>query len=695
MKISLGLFLSFIILVSEKISEVEYKGVQKPISILVQKFSPAFAALEDTFEIKNNDDEIIKTFQTHLTSIKSGVPELKIVKLDGFKVERLKTPTLVSVTKKVAFAAKNILEKSFDYKEPVKTIDLSLDDKDEVMPNIASNTKNKRIDIDGVDFEIGGADINHVALNSPQMPQELLSSVIQGINGFENSKIGPISVSQNRSINQMMDGEARSFASVQAKPLINIKGQIELSGGAVYPGERFQFYIQRLFDGVIQERGSINSWTGEFDISVKEPKGKIIIELRHDSGALIALGQLPLNQNSNFEESTLIKVVPAENAHHIGQVLSYESFEEFEVAIENPTEIYIDGDQTTDLSDARGRIVNSEPLVAGSQILVSASHKGYWNSLQIAEAGQPLKAVMHSDKHMKSFLQLIEPYLKTANINSVIWGRVSDQGRPRANVKVALHGFEDIQPLYFSFRIPDPNLESTSSDGFFAFINPPEGLHIIKSDQLNMPLESVVVRMDHTSIVTLETAPKKNVNVYSYEAFQDALNVPAKLSIPGTSSSWKVGGAQLSTLPFFDTSTNMVMDVEPMSDDYLPTRYFIGRRRLNINIPQFKKSWLNEVLSSQKVNQIPRTTSLVGWIEKGSYSVHVYPKDENTRVIYFDKSGNVVESLMDGGGYLATNVPAGVITSTLKENKTNRTIKRLSISEPHRLSVNYINDLSF
>lgn len=701
MKISSALFLSLIFITAERTSEVEYKGLQKPISIVVKKFSPAFAALEDTFEVNvNPSKEIIKSFQTQTTNIKSGLPELKVVKLEGFKIKKQNSENLVSLTKKVATAAQNIVSQNLDLKNnnPKNIFDTSMDlnevqlgaPRQVSLEQGALKSKNriaKKIEVDGVAFEIGTPDdkSQEIASQNNETDQIDISGMIPN---FLN--LGKLSSANRNSEDNLSAyaGSAQPEKPIRAQVL---EGQIELTGGAVYPGERFQFYIQRVFDGVVQERGEINSWTGEYSIIIKEPKGLISVELRHDSGALLALGQLPLSADSKKE--TTIKIFPSENSHHIGQVLSYESFEEFEVAVNDASQIYIDGEDSVDQTDERGRIGNTMSISPGSQMVVSASHKGYWNSLQITEAGQPIKTIMHSDKHMKSFLQLIEPYLKKANINTVIWGRITDRGRSMSNVKVSLHGFEDIQPLYFSYRIPDPSLEATSPDGFFAFVNPPEGLHIVKTNQPNMPLESVLVRMDHTSLVSLETAPKRNVNVYSYDAFGENQSIPAQISIPGTDKKWGVGGTKLASLPFFDTPTNMVMDVEPIDQDFYPTRFFIGRRRASVEIPHFRKSWLNSILASEKVNTSPRTTSIIGWIEKGSYNVNVYPRNENTRIIYFNKEGYVIESMMDGGGYIATNVPPGVITSTLRNNETSKLIKRLSISEPHRLSVNYINDL--
>lgn len=693
MKISIALFFGLIFLTTERTSEVDYKGLQKPISIFVQRFSPAFAALEDTFEIKSNHSkDIIKTFETQVTSIKSGEPELKIVKLEGFKVRKHKPESVVSVTKKVAAVAKTILDTSFDMSSSTLSSPQKIDLSTAASNSGATARKSKTIEVDGVAFDIGspeGGMAESTDVASSVGPHLGLKDMVPN---FLN--LGTLSAAGTASVEN-----GQTFGSVTTNPFVReakakaqlMQGQIELTAGAVYPGERFQFYIQRVFDGIVQERGEINPWTGEYSISIKEPKGRLTVELRHDSGALMALGHLAFAKGQADE--SLIKIYPAENSEHIGQVLSYESFDEFEVAVKEPSQIYIDGDDTIDQTDAEGRIANSLNLASGSQMVVSASHKGYWNSLQIAEAGQPLKTVMHSDKHMKSFLQLIEPYLKKSEINSVIWGRVSHQGRALQNVKVSLHGFEDVQPLYFSFRIPDPNLEATSSDGFFAFVNPPEGLHIIKTNQANLPLESALVRMDHTSLVSLETAPKRNVNVYSYDAFGENQSVPAKISIPGTENSWPVGGSQLAALPFFDTPTNMVMDVQPLDSEFYPTRFFIGRRRASVEVPHFRKSWLSSLIASQKVNVLPRTTSIIGWIEKGTYTVDVYPKTKDTRVIYFNKEGEVVEFLTDGGGYVATNVPPGVITSTLRNTETSKMIKRLSMSEPHRLSVNYINDL--
>lgn len=723
MKISLGLFLTLTFLFSEKISEVDYMGAQKPLRIVVQRFSPAFAALEDTIVSKSNNSEIqqiTKSFDENVVYIKSGAPDLQIVKLDGLKILKSEKETLVSMTKKVTLGAKSILDKTFSAKLDLNASSSSIED---LEIDLAQNTDattldesvatiGQSVDVDGATFVIGNPDLkdqgniqkNSLPLLGSSGVQDIGQMLTQGIvgnlkTGFGvlQQNMGPISLStKNQKLNPSL------IAGFTSPVFHKIKGQIILAEGAVYPGDRFQFYIQRILGGVTQERGLINATTGEFDISVSSLAGVLKVELRHDSGALIAFGELKLNKDILIDNpETLVTVKPSDNAHFIGQALSYESFEEYEVALNGRSsglkntekaEVYIDGDQEIGTADNKGKFAVSG-LAAGSQIIVSASHKGYWNSLQIAEAGYPLKTILHSDKHMKSFLSLIEPYLKNSKINSVIWGRVLDRGLPVENVKVNLHGFEDIQPLYFSFRIPDPNLDSTSADGFFAFVNPPEGLHIIKTDRTDLPLETTVVRLDHTSIVHVESAPKKNVIINSFDAFDSNQQVVSQIAVPGMKSNWKVGLNRNSQVPFFDTSTNMVMDVEPSNTEYIETRYFIGRRRSVVNLPNFKRSWISSLISSQRVNQIPRTTSVIGWVESGNYEVQIYPSHPNTRVIYFDKLGNPTERIVDGGGYLAANVPNGVVTSTLRNLKTGLEIKRLSVAEPDKISVNYISDL--
>lgn len=744
MKISLGLFLTFIIFVSEKTSEVEHKGLQKPIRVSVQRFSPAFAALEDALSSSfnrtlENSDEIAKlefnkkvqSFGQKIVHIKSGEPEVQIVKLEGLKIvkrngsdDRFDNQGLVSftksMTKKLTHQAQDVLDRTFSSKISLNSLsnsnsnlisnsesNLNLNDDESL------NTLNhgQSIDVDGATFVIGNPEEKNVnSITTAFEPllgsniEDLGYSLTEGIRnslktgfGALQQNLGPISVSSRAKSKP----EPNSLVSAHLSER-QIKGQIILSEGAVYPGDRFQFYIQRVLGGEVQERGTLNPETGEFDILVHDIKGHLNVELRHDSGALIAFGTLKLNHESLNQAETLIQIKPADNAQFIGQALSYESFDEFEVSLNSKsngtnekikTQIYIDGDQQPGLSDEKGRFAVSN-LAAGSQMLIAASHKGYWNSLQIAEAGYPLKTILHSEKHMKSFLNLIEPYLKNSKIHSVIWGRVVDRGLPIEGVKVNLHGFEDIQPLYFNYRIPNPNLDSTSRDGFFAFINPPEGLHIIKTNLSELPLETTVVRMDHTSLVSIESAPKKNVSMFSFDAFQLNQQVIAKVAIPGMKASWKAGLNYNSSVPFFDTATNMVMDVDPQDSEYISTRYFIGRRRSIVSLPQFRSSWLSSVLASQKVNQIPKTTTVIGWIEKGAYKVEIYPSTTNTRNIYFDKSGNVVDKLIDGGGYIATNVPQGVVTSTLKDLKTGLELKRLSVAEPDKVSVNYISDLN-
>ena len=70
-----------------------------------------------------------------------------------------------------------------------------------------------------------------------------------------------------------------------------------------------------------------------------------------------------------------------------------------------------------------------------------------------------------------------------------------------------------------------------------------------------------MVRGEHTSVVRLETAPKKPVKLYSYEAFNSETKVSGRVSTPGVDTSWRVGHKTFSSVPFYDRPTAMVINV--------------------------------------------------------------------------------------------------------------------------------------
>lgn len=700
MRYSAGLLAFLVTLTGHGLSDIEYRGLGVKLQISAQRMSPAFAALEDTHSvpasIQLDSSENSKKFkQEHLYA---GRPETIKVQLPKVVIAANATSPLNEAIQKAHEVFVNSapilvgtntrqqlegfadttrkIKKSFNIQSPILAAN-TYGFRKEVNNNKTTEIQNsKSINVDGVEVLVGGE--NFLASNSSP----------KGANR-EVSSVGMLA-SASFNPNLIPQQTAKSVLNHEAERAL-LKGQIILADGAVYPGETFNFYIQRIFDGMTQERGAVDPYTGEFEIDVNALRGKLTVELRHETGAAIAYGELQLskleNKNQNITELKL-KMVPTDEISVIGQVLSYESFDDIEVAVAGePTRIHLDGDEESFKTDRQGKFEEAH-VTSGSQILVTASHRGFWNTIELAESGKPIQPILHSDNRMQVMMELLEPYLPRSKIYSIIWGRVSHDGAPLAGATVTLQGYEDIQPLYFNFRIPNPKATRTSGDGYFAFINPPEGLHILKAthSKVKIPYESTIVKAHHTSIAQLETAPLKPVTVNIKEAFRSAdAHIAARVSAPGSVSAWWLSARKNNVINFYDRSTPMPMDIDA-GPEFVSTSTFINRRRTNLDIPLVRKNWLAGVLASNKVNVLPSAGMIMGMIEDGAHRVDLSQKTHDTAIIYFDKAGRVVDRIQKGGGFIAVNVPHGVTTVSVT-NSMAKTFKTLSLVEYGRLSL--------
>lgn len=713
MRLYISGILFSILCFSISLKNTEYRFVSESIKVSAQRVSPAFAVLEDSFLMEDATPSQ-KIFLDEIY-IKSGEQKIVHMNLEGLTVKRSQSLKIAAQVSKITTQTKNLMKRiqlskthegfrnygsssphwNKTIKVPIKNF---IRDEKATLSSFAESSKkshllalgsknlnmkrHKEIQVDGASFLVGS-------------PLSALNSInlLDWTPQFSGQRRGSLKDRENVEFKKpySLTGSISEALVPTSNRATNILGRIRLADGAVLPGEEFSFYIQRTFDGMTQERGKIKSLTGEFGITVGELRGKLSVELRHDSGVVIAFGEYRLAQvNLQSIQDIIIDVRPAVDDAFVGRVISYESFEGNEISIKGKSELFVDGDSQDMRTNEKGYFLDAQ-IAAGSQILVSASHKGFWNSLQIAETGQPIQPILHSDKHMQAFLQLLEPYLERKKIHSVIWGRVSHKGRSVSKAKVHLLG-EDIRPWYFDLRIPNPSLEETSEDGFFAFVNPTEGLHIIKAQVkgLDIPLETTVVRGGHTSVVGLETAPKKSVQLYSYEAFNSDKRVLSEVSTPGVGPSWKVGHKTPSSIPFYDRPTAMVINVDPLDSKYLPTRFFVGRRRSVMRIPNISRDWLDGLLAYQRVNITPRTGIIIGFIDQGKHSVDLGPLESQVRLIYFDSRGKVVKSLTQGGGFILANAPLGVISTNIKNLETGKNLKRLFFVEPHRVNMTQV-----
>src|SRR6185312_12819491 len=68
---------------------------------------------------------------------------------------------------------------------------------------------------------------------------------------------------------------------------------------------------------------------------------------------------------------------------------------------------------------------------------------------------------------------------RAASLQSIVWGRLTQDGQAAAGAQVEMAG--EYKPIYFNdMYLPDPNMNATGSNGLFAFVKVPRGTQALR-----------------------------------------------------------------------------------------------------------------------------------------------------------------------------------------------------------------------
>src|SRR5690606_18871488 len=105
----------------------------------------------------------------------------------------------------------------------------------------------------------------------------------------------------------------------------------------------------------------------------------------------------------------------------------------------------------------------------------------------------------------------------------IIWGQAKVDGKTVSGVSVEIESAPSIEPIYFNeWMLPDINLKATSSNGLYAFIGVPEGLHAVlgRRGEQYFSHQNVVVQRGAVAIGDLESAHRAELApLRIYDAF--------------------------------------------------------------------------------------------------------------------------------------------------------------------------------
>ncbi|HEX4925464.1 MAG TPA: hypothetical protein VFV50_15330 [Bdellovibrionales bacterium] len=461
------------------------------------------------------------------------------------------------------------------------------------------------------------------------------------------------------------------------KQQISLSGPIEITGGLAFTGGGDYFTIYRQVGNTNLEAGRVWVRDGRFQITVAEPYGLLVAELRRSDGQLMGRGEVWIEDVEGAldgrpqEVHLVIEPSVVTTRGHLQTAYSYEGYSDPipEADVELPA---IDIETK---SSVAGDFKMPETL-SGSSFVVKANKKGYWGGLTLASNVSPYTLTMYPDRMIKALYELIgRPQgIKEGDFESsgIIWGKVTHREKPLAGTKVELADGNAFGPIYFNgLHLPDHRLESTGPNGLFVFIKANPGINVIRAYNGDKALPSKVVLVDHhhATHVALEASQKRVADVYVHDLLSKK-PVQSEVRFVGSAKGGRTTAEGAIRLRYTYANDPLFIEVDS-GDAYVDSRISTHRRARFIGVPQIPKDWMDSLVRKLPVTPQPGLGTIIGFVENNNFVAYLdRVENEYIQIFYFNQNGDIVPSGVAGGGFVIVNVVPGARTVTIGGDRT-------------------------
>jgi hypothetical protein len=453
-----------------------------------------------------------------------------------------------------------------------------------------------------------------------------------------------------------------------------VSGVIEYSRGAGLPsGSPWQIQVARYQDDVQKEVARVDTKKSTYEIQIPEVSGTLYAHLVNTkTGEVLGEGTFRLSPYSTDQFSGNAKIVIGKSPDYIAS--NYGAFSQQSGVLfsktpssEKPiaTRVLMASLGTEGKTDEAG-VYRFDQIKKGSWSLLRTEAKDFHPSLSLVRSGTEKRQPLFPETMIQSLKKVIQDQALSSEVpetGSIVWGQVVQNGRPIPGAQVQVESLPNYRAVYFnSLLFPDPELKTTSENGYFAFVHLPSGFHSLLALHGNAYLShsNVVVDDESISVAELESSfQSEKVEVKIYDGFSGA---PEKAliemqSLPGP---LEVKGFAEIHMPTIDRLS--LVRVLPEDKNYLECLQVYEDSQDSVPLPLIRQAWLTALMSNQRINLKSDTGVIVGFSQNAEYEVYLgHEHDFSTnQIVYFDTHGNVTSKGEPGGGFVIFNVPQGV-----------------------------------
>lgn len=500
--------------------------------------------------------------------------------------------------------------------------------------------------------------------------------------------------------------EAPQDASPVRLRQVVLSGTLEFMDGLAIANSMDRVVVYRELDGETIESGAVWLRQGRFEIFLEENLGQLIGELRTPYGDIIGRGSLELSRvpvrilGQRRIDGVALKISPVIQglAGRVSAPAPNDGLKDSKFVPVRGAEVLFRDLPFEAKTNREGRFEETR-LLEGSNAIVQTHRPGYWGTLGFAHGGSenPIEVFPNQDGQMiKSLISMSRAANVPNSPSAIIWGRVTQGGRPIAGARVELlTTAEVLQPIYFNAAmVPDASLKSTSPNGLYAFFPVPEGAHAVhafvnrgeSTEPLIFPTEKRMV-----SRADIETAPTREAKIKVFDAFKTDRPVSADVANPGSVRSVPIDRTGVTAIRYAGGRGLLILDADA-GPAYQRTRVALSRDRRTIFMPMVPSEWLDRVRGSLKINPELKSGNIVGFIQGNTpYKIALEERSllASSRVAYFNSRGELLKQDFGepGGGFVIFNVPEGFRTITVQPSGSMKIHTSVALVEAQVLSV--------
>lgn len=516
-------------------------------------------------------------------------------------------------------------------------------------------------------------------ISSPKPTSPIVRSFASQARGFSAAPTEDVNIS----------AMALAIAASPAAGEVELTGNVSIQGGLTFgPGRSLE--VAHRLEGVEVAQGQVDLKTGTYTIRVSARAGQIVARLREGTGRILSEASYHLSQIQGSKSGTVagptLNLVPRSDV--AGNVVPlYEGMPTAGVQVTAFS-------KTANAPVAKSGEFELNQIQQGSYTVMHAQARHYLTTVSMVPAGSRSDLRLFPESWALSLKRIVSDQKKMSlddPDSSIVWGRLVQDGKPRAGLTVEMESSPGVETVYFNqFLLPDPNLKATSENGLFAMVGAPEGFQslLAKSGDIYYAHENIVVEPGAVSVAELaNTLRTETTPVRVYDAFTGA-SQPISLSHQAVDGEVTVNETGMASLILPVVHRLSLVQVRPESP-YVPATYFSSDDDGFLHIPLVREDWIRALQAFTKIDDTPDGSVVVGFVPDEAFTVDVVDPENHVHIIYFDSEGNpsATEVGPKGGGFLIVGLTQGVREVIVTGEESKQLSSRVIPADPRAVSV--------